>query len=222
VTDTREPPVPATRSVNLTIPGPAGTIEGALDRADAEPRSVAVICHPHPLQQGTMNNKVVTTLARAFARHGAAAVRFNFRGVGASAGSYGDGVGERADARAVIAWSRERWPGLPLFMAGFSFGAAIALAIAVDAAPQGLVAVAPPIERLPDDFRPPSCPWLIIHGRADEVVPVEPVIRWARAFTPPPELVLPEGVGHFFHGRLALLPDAVEATFGAALRAASA
>lgn len=221
MTAAREHAVRATRTASLTIPGPAGALEAALDRADDEPRSLAVVCHPHPLQQGTMHNKVVTTLARTFARWGAAAVRFNFRGVGASAGHYGEGVGERADARAVIAWSRERWPELPLFVAGFSFGAAVALAVAADAAPRGVVAVAPPVERLPANFVPPACPWLVIHGRADEVVPVEPVIRWAEGFVPPPALVLPEGVGHFFHGRLALLTEAVESQFGAALRAAA-
>lgn len=218
MTAVSEPPVRGTRTSSVTIPGPAGPLEAALDRASHEPRAVTVVCHPHPLQQGTMQNKVVTTLARAFARYGAVAVRFNFRGVGASAGSYADGVGERADARAVIAWSREQWPGLPLYVAGFSFGAAVALAVAADAAPRGVVAVAPPVERLPADFVPPACPWLVIHGRADEVVPVEPVIRWAEGFAPPPRLELPEGVGHFFHGRLALLTDAVDAMFGADFR----
>jgi alpha/beta superfamily hydrolase len=219
VTEAREPSVRATRTESLTIPGPAGVLEVAVDSAARAPRSLAVVCHPHPLQRGTMHNKVVTTLARTFAREGAAAIRFNFRGVGASTGSYAEGIGERGDTRAVIAWSRDRWPGLPLFLAGFSFGAAVALSVAADTAPEGVIAVAPPIERLPDDFVPPACPWLVIHGRADEVVPVEPVIRWAQALVPPPVLVLPEGVGHFFHGRLALLMEAVEMTFGAALRA---
>lgn len=208
----------STRSQGVTIPGPAGDLEGAIDRVGESPIAVAVMCHPHPLQQGTMGNKVVTTLARAFARYGAAAVRFNFRGVGASAGSYGEGVGERDDARAVIAWSRERWPGLPLYVGGFSFGAAVALAVAAAAAPRGVVAVAPPIERLPADFAPPACPWLVIHGRADEVVPVLPVIRWAEGLAAPPRLVLPEGVGHFFHGSLSLLTEAVDEMFGADFR----
>lgn len=214
-----EPPVRATRTTSLTIPGPAGVLEGALDLAADEPRALAVICHPHPLQQGTMHNKVVTTLARAFARYGAASVRFNFRGVGGSAGSYAEGIGERDDARAAIAWSRERWPHLPLYVGGFSFGAAVALAVAAGVSPRGVVAVAPPIERLPAEFVAPDCPWLVIHGRADEVVPVDPVILWAGRLARPPQLVLPEGVGHFFHGRLALLTEAVDAAFGADLRA---
>jgi alpha/beta superfamily hydrolase len=221
VTEACEPNVRATRTESLTIAGPAGVLEVAVDSAVDAPRSIAVVCHPHPLQQGTMHNKVVTTLARTFAREGAAAVRFNFRGVGTSTGSYAEGIGERADARAAIAWSRDRWPGLPLFLAGFSFGAAVALSVAAEVAPQGVIAVAPPIERLPEEFVPPACPWLVIHGRADEVVPVEPVIRWAQRQVRPPVLVLPDGVGHFFHGRLALLTEAVETTFGPALRAAA-
>lgn len=220
MTESREPNVRATRTETLTIEGPAGLLEVAVDSVTDAPRSLAVVCHPHPLQQGTMHNKVVTTLARTFAREGAAAVRFNFRGVGESTGSYGEGVGERDDARAAIAWGRERWPGLPLFLAGFSFGAAVALSVAAQVEPQGVIAVAPPVERLPAAFVPPTCPWVVIHGRADEVVPVEPVIRWAQGLVPPPVLVLPEGVGHFFHGRLALLAETVESTFGAALRAA--
>jgi len=218
VTEAEEPSVRATSSLSVTIPGPVGTLEGAIDQVGANPTAVVVICHPHPLQQGTMQNKVVTTLARAFARLGAVAVRFNFRGVGASSGSYADGVGERADAHAVIEWSRERWPGLPLYLGGFSFGAAVALAVAAESDPRGVIAVAPPIERLPASFVPPSCPWVVIHGRADEVVAVEPVIRWAQGLTAPPRLLLPEGVGHFFHGRLALLTEAVEAAFGADFR----
>src|SRR5215831_20082293 len=117
----------AVRSESVTVPGPAGNLEAAIDSVDATPRAIAVVCHPHPLQQGTMQNKVVTTVARAFVKLGAHALRFNFRGVGASEGRYADGVGERADALAAIAWSRDRWPGLNLYLGGFSFGAAIAL-----------------------------------------------------------------------------------------------
>src|SRR5688572_16208238 len=126
-----------------------------------------------------MHNKVVTTLARAFVHLGAVAVRFNFRGVGASAGSYAHGVGERADANAVVTWSRSRWPNARLYLGGFSFGAATALAIAAAVAPRGLVTVAPPVARLPADFVPPTCPWLLIHGGADDVVPPGPVIDWS-------------------------------------------
>lgn len=202
------------RTVAVEIPGAAGTLEGAIDSASVTATAVAVVCHPHPLQQGTMQNKVVTTLARAFVSLGAAAVRFNFRGVGSSTGSYADGVGERDDASAVIAWTKARWPGRPLYLGGFSFGAAIALGVAAGVAPRGLVTVAPPVERLPADFVPPACPWLLVHGAADDVVAPEPVLAWSESLAMKPRVVLLDGVGHFFHGRLSALSGAVVDFFG--------
>lgn len=197
------------------MPGPAGEIEAAIDSAGARPSAVAVLCHPHPLQQGTMQNKVVTTLSRAFVRLGAVAVRFNFRGVGRSAGVHANGVGEREDALAAVSWARGRWPALPLYLGGFSFGAAVALAVASAAEPRGLVTVAPPIDRLPADFAAPRCRWLLVQGAADDVVPAAPVVAWAKALPAPPELVVLDGVGHFFHGRLRALEDAVKDCFAA-------
>lgn len=176
--------------------------------------AVAVICHPHPQQQGTMQNKVVTTVARAFTHLGATAVRFNFRGVGGSVGAYAGGEGERDDALGVVAWCRGRWPGRRLYLGGFSFGAAVALAVASRVAPAGLVTVAPPIDRLPADFVPPDCPWLLVHGSADDVVPADPVVAWCGALTSPPRVVLLDGVGHFFHGSLVVLGDSVADFFG--------
>lgn len=200
---------------DIEIPGPAGALEAALDASAGEALATAVICHPHPLEKGTMSNKVVTTVARAFSRLGADAVRFNFRGVGKSAGSYGHGSGERDDALAVVAWCRERWPARRLYLGGFSFGAAIAAAIAARVAPAGLVTVAPPIDRLPADFVAPACPWLLLHGEADDVVPLKPVLDWCATLPSPPRVVVLPGVGHFFHGRLPALTEAVTATFGA-------
>jgi alpha/beta superfamily hydrolase len=202
-------------SVGIEIPGPAGVLEGAIDASAGPAVATAVICHPHPLQQGSMSNKVVTTLARTFARLGADAVRFNFRGVGSSAGSYADGVGEREDALAVVAWARARWPERRLFLGGFSFGAAVAAAIAARVAPAGLVTVAPPIDRLPADFAAPLCPWLLIQGEDDEVVPAAPVLEWCATLVAPPRIVLLPGVGHFFHGRLTALTEAVNRAFAA-------
>lgn len=201
--------------MTIEIPGPAGALEGVVDSSAGSATATAVICHPHPLQQGTMTNKVVTTVARAFTRLGANAVRFNFRGVGKSAGSHSDGVGEREDALAVVAWCRQRWPGRRLYLGGFSFGAAVAAAIAARVAPAGLLTVAPPIDRLPADFVAPACPWLLIHGEADDVVPAKPVLEWCATLETPPKVVLLPGVGHFFHGRLPALADAVVKAFGA-------
>ena len=207
----------AVHSEPLTLAGPAGELEAAADLPQGSPRAVAVVCHPHPQQQGTMENKVVTTLARAFARLGAVALRFNFRGVGRSAGMYADGSGERDDVIAVTHFARTRWPGLSLYLGGFSFGAAVALTATTSVEPRGLVTVAPPIARLPATFVPPRCRWLLVHGMADEVVPPQPVVEWARALARPPQLVLLDGVGHFFHGKLKTLDDAVTEFFGAEL-----
>ena len=214
-----QPAPRASLRTGIQISGPAGVLEAAVDSSVGPAVATAVVCHPHPKQQGTMSNKVVTTVARAFARLGADAVRFNFRGVGQSAGAYAGGVGERDDALAVVAWARERWPDRPLYLGGFSFGAAIAASVAARVAPAGLVTVAPPVERLRESFAPPRCRWLLVHGEADDVVPVGPVLEWARALAVPPNIVLLPGVGHFFHGRLADLNKAVAEMFGPELAA---
>jgi len=151
----------------------------------------------------------VTTLARTFARLGAVVVRFNFRGVGASAGRYDNGDGERSDALAAVGFARAEWPDLPLFLAGFSFGAGIALAIAAEANPVVLVTVAPSLARLPTPFPRPRCRWLLVHGIADDVVPSGPVVQWANSLDEPPRVVLLDDVGHFFHGHLQRLADVV-------------
>jgi alpha/beta superfamily hydrolase len=199
----------------LEIAGPAGLLEAAADWPSGDPLAVAVLCHPHPLQQGTMQNKVVTTLSRAFRSLGAAAVRFNFRGAGRSAGRYDDGRGEVDDALAVVRFARAQWPSLPLYLGGFSFGGAIALAAASEAAPRGLLTVALPITRLREHLVLPECRWLLIHGNADDVVEPGPVLAWARALERPPEIQLLDGVGHFFHGRLVDLERRVREFFAA-------
>ena len=201
------------RSEGVVLAGPAGKLEALVDSAGSQPRAIAVVCHPHPLQHGTMQNKVVTTLVRAFVDLGAHCLRFNFRGVGASEGGFGDGIGERDDARTAVTWARERWPGLPLYLGGFSFGAAIALSIAAEVRPKGLVTVAPPVDKLPPDFVPPECPWLLVHGAADDVVRVDATAAWVETLTVRPRSVVLEGVGHFFHGRLLHLAETVRSFF---------
>jgi alpha/beta superfamily hydrolase len=207
-------------AAEVEIRGPAGALEAAIDVSRGPAVATAVICHPHPLQDGTMRNKVVTTLSRAFTRLGADVVRFNFRGVGESAGSYAGGIGEREDALAVVTWCRERWPDRRVYLGGFSFGGSVAAAIASAADPAGLVTVAPAVERLHDGFMEPGCPWLLVHGDADDVVPVQPVLDWAQNLAAPPRIVVLPGVGHFFHGRLPALIEAVTDFFGADFGAA--
>ena len=186
-----------------TIAGPAGDIECAVDAVEV-PLGVALLCHPHPQHGGSMDNKVVQTLARGFVQLGYTAVRFNFRGVGASQGVWDEGRGELDDVMAVITAHRD--PALPLVLGGFSFGAAIA-AQAMDRLQaqslpaQRLVLVGPAVQH----FAMPAVPedTLVIHGELDDVVPLSAVFDWARPQSLP-VAVLP-GAGHFFHGQLTVL-----------------
>ena len=194
-------------TAKLTIAGPAGAIECAIDAPASEPRGVAVVCHPHPQFGGTLDNKVVQTLARAFVQLGWRCVRFNFRGIGGSAGAWGDGIGEIDDALAVIAATRNA--GEPLILAGFSFGAYVASHVATrladDAKPQRMVLVGPSTQKQPMANVPADT--LVIHGEADDVVPLAATFDWARPQALP--VVVFPGVGHFFHGRLGLLKNTV-------------
>ena len=197
----------------LNIEGPAGALEALLETPAAlaaPPRAFGVVCHPHPLFGGTMDNKVVWTVARAFQQLGAPTLRFNFRGVGRSAGGYDEGGGETQDLLAVIDWGRQRWPRLPLWLGGFSFGGVVALRAAARTHPERVVLVAPGITKI-DVSRatPPACPTLIVQGSADEVVPAQTVLAWAGTLAPAPEIRVLQGAGHFFHGRINELRDAV-------------
>jgi alpha/beta superfamily hydrolase len=198
---------PGTR--RLSIAGPAGDIECAVDEPahGAAPRGVAVLCHPHPQHGGTMDNKVVQTLARAAVQRGFRAVRFNFRGVGASGGHWDHGLGEIDDALAVVAALRN--PDLPLLLGGFSFGAYITTRAAAqlpeDARPQRLVLVGPAVVNF--QAAPVPNDTLVVHGEADDVVPLQAVLDWARPQGLP--VVVVPGTGHFFHGQLTLLKNIV-------------
>ncbi len=202
--------VSGARAERVRLPGPAGEIEALVElpaddpaAAAAAPARFGVVCHPHPLYGGTLDNKVVHTLARAFVELGVPAIRFNFRGVGASVGQYDEGLGETEDVLAVTAYGRERWPGASPWLGGFSFGGAVAVRAAARASPERLVAVAPGIGRVAmAGVASPACPWLIVQGDADEVIEPAAVLAWAGRQSPAPAVRVLAGAGHFFHGRL--------------------
>ncbi len=190
--------------------GPAGALEALVDAPKLEPgtspRGVAVIAHPHPLFGGTMDNKVVQTVARAFVLSGWQAVRFNFRGVGGSAGVYDEGRGELADLLAVVQAQAVQGP---LALAGFSFGAFVtshAVAalwqqrqlerVVLVGTAASRFAVAPLAPELHERA-------LVLHGETDDTVPLQDVLQWARPQSLPITVI--PGVGHFFHGQLPLL-----------------
>jgi len=191
-----------------TIPGPAGALEVALNLPAVPPRGIALVAHPHPLQGGTLDNKVAQTLAKTFFALGYAAVRFNFRGAGASTGTFDEGRGETDDALAALDHARSRFAhgaALPVALAGFSFGSFVQTRVreAVDA--ERLVLVGPAVNRFAVAAVPADT--IVIHGEEDDVVPLSDVLAWAR----PQELpvVVFPGCGHFFHGRLPRLQQAI-------------
>ena len=191
------------RTQRRLVAGPAGDLDCAIDEPEGDLKGVAVICHPHPQQGGTMDNKVVTTLARAFTQCGWRAVRFNFRGIGGSAGVWDEGRGEIDDALAVAAAVRE--PGQALAWAGFSFGGYVASQAAATLAPSQLVLVGPATASFSVAAVPKDA--LVIHGEADEIVPLAATLDWARPQSLP--VVVVPGGGHFFHGQLPLLKSLV-------------
>ena len=203
------------------IQGPAGALEVAFQRpTDAPAVGLALICHPHPQFGGTMDNKVVQTLAKSFAELGFATMRFNFRGVGKSEGSFDEGIGETEDAAAALAWAQTHLgasvpPGtalplsgtaLPLVAAGFSFGCFVQTRLLPRSQPDQLVLIGPAVNR----FEIPEVPkdTVVIHGEEDDVVPLADVMNWARP-QGLPVTVFP-GAGHFFHGRLTELKTVVK------------
>lgn len=191
----------------LTVAGPAGEIEALLDVPAGAATGLLVVCHPHPQHGGTMDNKVVQTLARAGMQVGCRVLRFNFRGVGASAGAWADGVGEIDDALAVVAAHREL--SQPLWLAGFSFGGYVAAAVAArlpaEAQAERLALVAPSTVRqaMPDLPTALRAETFVVHGESDDVVPLAPTLAWAGTQGLPVTVV--PGAGHFFHGQLTLL-----------------
>jgi uncharacterized protein len=201
------------RPESLYLDGPVGRLEALLESPADKPASgVALVCHPHPQQGGTMQNKVAHTLAKAFVNCGFRALRFNYRGVGNSEGEYDEARGELDDALAALAYLRQRWPGETFWIAGFSFGAAIAIRAAVAETPAGLVSVAPAVYRFANNLEvQPACPWLIVHGDQDELIPLDETIQWVNSMAAGPELEVFADTGHFFHGKLVQLRETVTA-----------
>ncbi len=197
------PPIPVE---TLLIPGPAGGIETDIhDPGASVRRGIALIAHPNPLQGGTKDNKVVTTLARAFSALGYVAVRPNFRGIGATQGTHDKGIGETDDLIAVAEYAKSRFQTPTLLLAGFSFGSFVQTRVAKRIACERMVLVGPAVNRFPAETVPENT--LVIHGEVDDVVPLAAVFDWARPQNLP--IVVVPGGEHFFHGRLHLLAQLV-------------
>ena len=188
----------------VDIPGPLGNLEGLLALPKQNKiQKIGVICHPHPLHGGTMHNKVVTTVSRVFSELGIVNARFNFRGVGKSAGHYGDTIGEAEDLTAVIKWLLNSYPQHSIWLAGFSFGSYISAYIAAQYPVELLVSIAPPVNHF--DFtslKKIKCPWIVVQGDTDEIVPSQEVYAWIDSVKHPIQLIRMPTTGHFFHGHL--------------------
>lgn len=187
------------------LEGPIGLVECISDCPEAAISLpvTAVLCHPHPLHGGTMHNKVVTIMDRALREVGVHTVRMNFRGAGASEGSHDDGFGETDDLMMVVDWVRRVRPDDEILLGGFSFGSYVCLRASGKLSLNQLILIAPPVERYEfSELKAPKCPWMVIQGDEDDVVPAEAVISWAREIEPTPRLDVMEQAGHFFHRRL--------------------
>lgn len=197
-------------ALNLLIEGPAGAIEAifAAPRTPAARPGLALVCHPHPLYGGAMSNKVAYTLASCALQAGLYALRFNFRGVGRSAGRHDNARGETEDTVFLGGWLRGQLPGADLLLAGFSFGAFVSLNAAARLRPRALVSIAPPFGKYLGDVAPPAhpgCPWLVVHSRDDDTVRFEDTAAVLQTYQPPPQLAAVDGAGHFFNNSLPLL-----------------
>lgn len=194
------------------IPGPLGPLEALLDLPSGEPRAAVVFGHPHPLHGGTMHTKAVYQAAKALARIGCAVLRFNFRGVGRSAGTFDAGLGEMDDFRVGLDYMADRYPGLPLWAAGFSFGSWVALTVgAADPRVTALIGIAPPVDRY--DFTSlETCtkPKFFVHGEMDELISIKEMRKFYAKLPEPKELIEIDGASHLFDGKTSEVGEAVE------------
>lgn len=203
---------PNSARARFEIPGPVGPLELLVEAPERPAGPLCVLCHPHPQYGGTLDNKVVYTLARAANDLGAVAVRFNFRGVGRSGGAFDQGVGEVDDLLTVVAWARQQHPDRMLHLAGFSFGSAVALRGHAAAGAASLLLVAPPAGMgYLDEATAPQLPWRVIHGSRDELIALDTVRRWLASVSSAPPLTVLDDADHFFHGRLTPLREAISA-----------
>ena len=203
----------------ILIPGPSGDIEVFVERQD-DPKGIVIVGHPHPLFGGSADNKVVTTLARAFREMGCITLRPNFRGVGASVGEHDHAVGETVDLHAVYRWAREQFGGLPLYLAGFSFGAHVITRLAKRLMEEGdparrlvLVGTAAGYVEGARSYQTEAvaADTIVIHGSKDETVKLDNVLQWAEPLDLP-VIVMP-GADHFFHRRLHIIRDIIHKGF---------
>lgn len=194
------------------IPGPEGPLEALLDEPEGQPRAVAVFGHPHPLHGGTMHTKALYQAAKAMPRIGVAALRFNFRGVGRSAGTFDAGPGERDDFRAAISFVHDRYPDVPIWAAGMSFGSWIAMTTGADDARISLLlGIAPPVDRYEfDNVKASTLPKFIIHGESDELISIKEIRKFYAQIPEPKELVVLEDANHLFEGKTSMVGEAVE------------
>ena len=194
---------------SFSTTGTAGHLEGVAHVPAGVAQAIAVVCHPLPTMGGTMDNKVAVTLAKTFAELGCVALRFNFRGVGASEGEFTGGDGEAEDVLAVTEFAQEQFGELPLILSGFSFGGYVAARAAQKLRPRHLILAAPAVGRFA--MPPVAQDTLVIHGEHDDVVPLADALEWARP-QHLPIVVLPEAE-HYFHGRLTQLRDIIKQHF---------
>ncbi|MES2204147.1 MAG: CocE/NonD family hydrolase [Pseudomonadota bacterium] len=198
----------ANKKQTLLISGPAGDLELLVSSPESPRAITCVICHPHPVQGGTMHNKVVYTLASTMEALSVKTVRFNFRGVQKSEGQFDNGIGELQDLVSVVNWVKAQCPNDDIWLAGFSFGAYIAIKGSQICNAKQLVAVAPPVGHpYFSDLPPITCSWILVQGEQDEVVDANTVLDWGRVQMPAPQFIIMAEAGHFFHGQLVILKE---------------
>jgi uncharacterized protein len=202
------------RVINVDIAGPSGPLEGLINaKPDAVPRAIAVLAHPLPTRGGTMHTKAVFHTAKALARIDVPVLRFNFRGVGRSAGSFSDGPGEREDFRAALAFMTARYPDVRrIWCGGMSFGSWVALSVgAEDAHATALIGIACPVNKYDySSVIAAGKPTFLVHGEFDELIPAQEIRKFYAQLPEPKELVVIDGADHLFDGKASEVGDALE------------